>query len=91
MSEQTRPCEICGQPIDAERLEAVPETRLCIEHARKIEKHGNEFKRKVGFERTSKDGSLKKNYGGVHTSKSRNHQAMRKLREEHLREQGQTE
>ncbi len=89
MSENIRSCEICGQPIDPERLEAVPETRLCIEHARQIEKHGNEFSRKVGLERTSKEGSLKKNYGGIHTSKTRNHQAMRKLREEYLR--GQSE
>lgn len=86
---KVRICEICGNPIGAERLEAVPETRLCIEHAHKIEKYGNEFSRKVGFERTSKDGSLKKNYGGVHTSKSRNDQAMRKLRDEHLRDQEQ--
>jgi hypothetical protein len=89
MSEQTRPCEICGQPIDPERLEAVPETRLCIQHARKIEKYGNEFSRSVSLEKTSKDGSLKRNYGGVNTHKSRNHKAMRELRAEYLREQEQ--
>jgi RNA polymerase-binding transcription factor DksA len=27
-------CEICGEPIDPDRLEAVPGTRTCIEHAR---------------------------------------------------------
>ena len=26
-------CEICGSEIDSERLEAVPGTRTCIEHA----------------------------------------------------------
>ncbi|MFB4162937.1 TraR/DksA C4-type zinc finger protein [Alteribacillus sp. JSM 102045] len=26
-------CEICGEPISFKRLEAVPETRRCIEHA----------------------------------------------------------
>ena len=26
-------CEICGREIDAERLEAMPGTRTCIEHA----------------------------------------------------------
>ena len=31
MSTHNRPCEICGQPIDPERLEAVPDTRLCGE------------------------------------------------------------
>jgi RNA polymerase-binding transcription factor DksA len=26
-------CEVCGKQIEAERLEAVPGTRTCIEHA----------------------------------------------------------
>jgi RNA polymerase-binding transcription factor DksA len=26
-------CEVCGRPIDPERLEAMPGTRTCIEHA----------------------------------------------------------
>jgi RNA polymerase-binding transcription factor DksA len=26
-------CEVCGGPIDPERLEAMPGTRTCIEHA----------------------------------------------------------
>jgi RNA polymerase-binding transcription factor DksA len=26
-------CEICGKPIEPERLEAIPGTRTCIEHA----------------------------------------------------------
>jgi len=26
-------CEICGRPIEPERLEALPGTRTCIEHA----------------------------------------------------------
>jgi RNA polymerase-binding transcription factor DksA len=25
-------CEVCGRPIGAERLDAVPETTLCLEH-----------------------------------------------------------
>ena len=33
----------CGQPIDPERIEVVPETRLCVDHARMIVKHGGEF------------------------------------------------
>ena len=28
-------CEICGEPIGAERLSAIPWTRLCIDDARK--------------------------------------------------------
>jgi RNA polymerase-binding transcription factor DksA len=26
-------CEVCGRPIEPERLEAIPGTRTCIEHA----------------------------------------------------------
>jgi hypothetical protein len=88
MSENTRPCEVCGQPIEAERLEVVPETRLCIAHARQIEKeYGKEFIVTGKLDRTSKEGSLKKNYGGVTPSLRRNVKAVRKLREEYQREQ----
>jgi hypothetical protein len=82
MPSETRPCEICSQPIEAERLEAVPETRLCAEHARAIEKHGGEYTRTLSWEKTSKDGSLKKNYGGIDTHKKRNQNAIEKMREE---------
>ena len=87
MSESTRPCEICQTPIDPERIEVLPETRLCTEHARMIGKYGGEFKVTMSQERTSKQGSLKKNYGGVSTSKTRNHEAMEKLRNEYQAEQ----
>ncbi len=30
-------CESCGRPIDIERLEALPQTRLCIDCARERE------------------------------------------------------
>jgi RNA polymerase-binding transcription factor DksA len=33
-------CESCGQPIDPERLEALPDTLLCINCAREAEKDG---------------------------------------------------
>ncbi|WP_457641913.1 TraR/DksA family transcriptional regulator [Persephonella sp.] len=32
-------CEVCGKPIEEERLEAVPWTVLCIEHAQEEEKN----------------------------------------------------
>ena len=44
MSVKPRHCEICKQEIDPERLEFVPDTRLCVTHARLIEKYGGEFK-----------------------------------------------
>jgi RNA polymerase-binding transcription factor DksA len=31
-------CEICNKPIPDERLEALPGTRYCIEHAREVER-----------------------------------------------------
>ncbi len=87
MSETTRPCEICKTPIDPERLEVLPETRLCTEHARKINKYVGEFKVSYSQENTSKQGSLKKNYGGVSPHRSRNSDAMEKLRNEYRAEQ----
>jgi hypothetical protein len=29
-----RPCELCGKPIPRERLDALPETRRCVDCAR---------------------------------------------------------
>jgi len=81
MSTRSRPCEICNAPIDPERIEVVPETRLCSEHAKQIQKMGGEFIVTATQERTSKAGSLKHNYGSVTTSKTRNHQAIEKLRD----------
>ncbi|HMQ53084.1 MAG TPA: TraR/DksA family transcriptional regulator [Anaerolineae bacterium] len=34
-------CERCGQPIDPERLEAVPEATLCITCKQLVEKRGH--------------------------------------------------
>lgn len=34
MSAIERRCELCGTPIPAERLEALPETKRCVECAR---------------------------------------------------------
>ena len=66
----TRPCEICGQPIDPERLEAVRDTRLCGDHARQIAKYGGEFRISASHDRTSKPGSLRQNDGGVTTQQN---------------------
>jgi hypothetical protein len=80
MSDATRPCEICGQPIDPVRLETVPETRLCGPHARQIEKFGGEFIITGKQTTLSKSGSMKKNYGDVSIDRSRNTLAMEKLK-----------
>lgn len=60
MSKKMRPCEICGEPIDPERIEVLPETRLCSEHARMIAKHGGEFIVTGTQSSLGKGGSLKK-------------------------------
>jgi hypothetical protein len=88
MPEKTRPCEICGQAINPERIEAVPETRLCVEHARLIGKYGGEFLVTGTQVSLGKGGSLKKNYGDVSISRKRNLEALRKLREEYEQLQG---
>jgi len=87
MSSKSRPCEICMKPIEPERLEAVSDTRLCNEHARLIEKYGGEFIRVSSQERTSKAGSLKRNYGGVTPKKTRNEKGLAQLRAAYLAEQ----
>ena len=82
MAEKARPCEICMKPIEIERLESLPETRLCLEHAEMIKKHGGEFVMSSTVEKTSKAGGIKINYGGVNPSQKRNHKAMEKLKDE---------
>lgn len=82
MTIKTRPCEICGQPIDPERIEYVPETRLCIEHAQKINKYGGEFLVKGTLSSLGKSGSLKKNYGDANVETTRNTAGLRKLHDE---------
>ena len=77
-----RHCEICKQPIDAERAEAIRQTRLCTEHAREIQKYGGEFVMSSTQEKTSKEGSLKKNYGGISTRLRRNERAISQLKDD---------
>ena len=83
MSAKTRSCEICGQTINPERIEAVPDTRLYVEHARRIGHFGGEFILIGTQVSLSKGGSLKKNYGDVSIQKKRNSEALRKLLEEY--------
>ena len=83
MTVKPRRCEIRKQEIDPERLEFLPETRLCLTHAKLIEKYGGEFVISATQERTSKPGSLKRNYGGVSTTSTRNTSAVEKLRQDY--------
>jgi hypothetical protein len=65
---ETRTCARCGGDIPAERVEALPETMVCVGCSQEM---GGEFDVYAVAERTSKDGSLKKNYGGYTTKKVR--------------------
>jgi hypothetical protein len=80
---KSRPCEICKNLIEPERIETIPETRLCTEHARMIAKHGGEFTLSSTQESLGKVGSLKRNYGGITPEKSRNSRALEALRREY--------
>ena len=64
-----RRCARCGEEIPAERVEALPETRVCVRCS--SEMGGSEFTTVAVPEQTSKEGSLKKNYGGYTTRKLR--------------------
>jgi hypothetical protein len=68
MSIVPQPCARCGNEIPAERLEALPDTMVCVTCSKEM---GGEFQVIVTPERTSKEGSLKKNYGGYTTRKIR--------------------
>ena len=61
MATRTRPCQRCSCEIPAERIEALPETRLCLACSREV---GGEFEVTAVSENLAKTGSLKKNYGG---------------------------
>ena len=58
----TRYCEVCKQPIEPERAESLPATRLCTKHGREIGRYGGEFVLTAKEDRISKQGSLKRNY-----------------------------
>jgi hypothetical protein len=63
-----QPCARCGNEIPAERLEALPDTMVCVTCSKEM---GGEFHMIVTAEKTSKEGSLKKNYGGYNLKKIR--------------------
>lgn len=68
MSAASRPCIRCKTMIPQERIEALPETRLCVECSKLV---GGDFERTVVSENLAKTGSLKKNYGGISVKKKR--------------------
>jgi hypothetical protein len=85
MTDQARPCEVCGEPIHPERIEVLPETRLCIEHGKQIARYGSEFLLIGTQSSLGEDGSMKKNYGDVSVRQKRNAEGVRRLIEEYDR------
>ena len=69
MSEE-RLCERCEKPIPAGRLEALPETQICVKCSEEI---GGEFDMYFTEDNVSKVGSMKKNYGSLTVKKIRRH------------------
>ena len=86
-----RLCFVCKSQIESGRLEAIPETRLCKQHGQEIEKYGGEFRITISQERTSKQGSLKLNYGGISTATIRNQRGMEQLRDDYEQSRWATE
>ena len=68
MSVKSRPCQRCGKDIPAERIEVLPDTRLCIDCSKAV---GGEFDISTKPENLAKEGSLKKNYGSFEMKKTR--------------------
>jgi DksA/TraR C4-type zinc finger protein len=65
---KTRPCERCGTMIPPERIEVLPETRLCVACSQAV---GGAFDLTIVPENLAKAGSLKKNYGSFNVKKTR--------------------
>lgn len=59
---KTRACERCKKMIPPERLEAVPQSRLCVACSQKV---GGDTTISAKDENLAKKESLKKNYGSV--------------------------
>jgi hypothetical protein len=68
MATKTRPCARCGVEIPADRIEVLPDTRLCVKCSKEV---GGEFQISYTQENLAKAGSLKKNYGSLEMKKTR--------------------
>ena len=61
-----RHCQRCGSAIPEERLEALPETLICVRCSEAI---GGEYQAVGVLVNVGKAGSLKRNYGGLRVEK----------------------
>jgi hypothetical protein len=89
MSAKQRFCAVCNAEIAPERIETVPETRLCTAHGEAIRKYGGEFISTGRHTSLGKPGSLKQITGDVSVERKRNDEGLARLIEDHEREQWQ--
>jgi hypothetical protein len=68
MESEVRRCRICQAEIPKVRLEAMPDTLLCVQCS---ERMGGEFELKVTITGTGKTGSLKKTGEAITAKKVR--------------------
>jgi hypothetical protein len=60
MAVRVRLCARCKQPIDKERLEILPRTRLCVACAAHVDAtYGGEFRPRVHEKKTGRPGAIK--------------------------------
>ena len=65
---EPRPCRRCGEPIPKARLEAIPDTLVCVACSEMI---GGEFELEVTISNTGKAGSLKKTGQSISARRTR--------------------
>lgn len=87
MAEKHRFCAVCSVEIPPERIEVIPQTRLCLRHAQQIEKYGGEFLMSARQVRLGKAESLKKNYGDIGVTFRRNEEGLQRLIEDYEQEE----
>jgi hypothetical protein len=68
MVEKIRNCRICGGAIPKARVEAIPDTLVCVKCSENI---GGEFELEVRISSTGKAGSLKKTGEQVEVKRKR--------------------
>jgi len=67
-TDENRACERCDAPIPPARVKAMPGTWLCIECSEEV---GGDFVLIAKQANLAKEGSMKKNYGGISIEKKR--------------------
>jgi hypothetical protein len=67
-TDEKRQCEVCNATIPPARIKAIPGTWLCIQCSEEV---GGDFEYTATQLSLAKEGSMKRNYGGVSITKKR--------------------